>query len=135
MTNFQIQQALIETLEFMEYWSTINVTLFWLFIILLFLAFVSTLFVMAAGDVEDFEAKDLKLFYKGAYSAGFCAVVTLVALLATPSGDSQKAKLSMYSSQLVTDQQACSFLRSLKDNNRTFSMNVTLPPECRELEK
>lgn len=130
--NFKLQQMIVDTLGYIDHWDTINTALGW-GLVLSFVASVITVGIAMAMFTDELDAttKDKSKAISVCFTMMILFFSFLVGLIFTPSGSVQTSKLTLYTSQMVLDEQSCQFIRSLIDNNTDYSRNVTKPIQCK----
>ena len=129
--NFKLQEIVVETLGYIDYWDTINIALGWG----VALSFIATAFTflcalsMFAEEVKSSQ-KDKRVCLSIFASFALIFFVFLSALIITPTASVKHSKLTLLTSQMVLDKQACNFISSLIQSNNDFANNVMLPSEC-----
>lgn len=131
--NFKLQQMIVDTLSYIDYWDGINSCLGWglaLSIICCIVLFMFT-FTMWADDNMKATTKDKATAVSFLSTFGLIMFAFFAGLIFTPSGSAQNSKLTMLTSQMVLDQQSCQFINSLMASNTDYARNVTKPIQCK----
>lgn len=130
--NFKLQEMLVDTLGYIDYWDTINTALGWGVALSFIASFIFVAFAIAMVTEEvRATTKDKSTAISFAATFVILFFIFLGSLIFTPTASVQHSKLTLLTSQMVFDEQACTFVKSLSENNADYSRNVTFPIQCK----
>lgn len=135
-SNIKLQTLIVDTLAYIDHWDTINGFIGFGLVLSVPITILSIIFFCVASLETDANMqlttknKASVLFFISCF--GMASLVGIGALVFTPTASTETGKLTLYTSQMIVDDQVCSFIKSLHETNADYRSNITIPATCVE---